>query len=161
MSRHEMIHHEMPPPRAAGSEIGADILLDQCRRLAGLRMTGSIEQADRALAALRARLPLEEAYRVFGLLYDLVGTLARGPEAPFRWHPTGALWRTRDEEWLVIHALAPLIAGRAEAAERQAIMALAESYCLAADRLCGLAAAPGEACRGPCPFTQGRILLSE
>ena len=134
-------------------------LLDQCRRLAGSRWTGAITPADAVLESLKAALPEPEACRVFGRLYGLIGTIARDCGDDFLWYPAGSKRRSADEARLIEGALALIAGGEAPAVEEAApriravagAVALEESYCAAADALCGLFTATGTACPGSCP----------
>lgn len=146
MSRHDAIVQ----PGSFG-RLGVDVLLDQCRRLAGARITGALQPADAALSALRTVLPLDAAYHLFGLLHDLTATAMAMTNGAFLWHPAGARWRSADEEWLVAHALAPLALG---AEPRAAIPAeeIDAGWCADAQQPCGLRVIEGEACGGRCPF---------
>lgn len=142
---------------AANGDLSADILLDHCRRLSGARMTGASDPADATLSALRASVPLEEAYRIFGLLYDLVANAQRRGPGAFLWHPVGARRRSGDEQWLVTHALDALVSRSKGEAAPASIATLAESYCMAAERNCSLHTAMGEPCARICPFSGTRI----
>lgn len=159
-------HQPLPAPAAepgtqsrpdASRHLTTEILLDHCRRLSGARVTGASDPADATLSALRASVPLEEAYRIFGLLYDLVANAQRRGPGAFLWHPVGARRRSSDEQWLVTHALEALVARSTGEAAPASIATLAESYCTAAERNCSLHTAMGEPCARICPFSGTRI----
>lgn len=156
MSRHSAV----PGLQAAASQgLCISALLDHCRRLAGTRLTGDPGPADEALSALRETLPREDAYRLFGLLHDLMAMVDRTGERPFLWHPSGARRRSEDETWLAEHALAALSTDRRTQGSlgTESVIPLAESYCAAAERSCGLHEAAGEPCASGCPFEAGRV----
>ncbi|WP_156917721.1 hypothetical protein [Salinarimonas rosea] len=151
MSRHAQVP---PSPGTCPRRLSSCALLDHCRRLAGSRLTGDFGPADQALDALRAMLPPDEAYRLFGFLHDLVAIATAGRREEFRWHPVGARRRSADEQRLAEDFLDALSTDRGRLVPGEAVVALAESYCAAAERGCGLHAATGEPCAGGCPFAE-------
>ncbi|MBT9288347.1 hypothetical protein [Prosthecodimorpha staleyi] len=151
-------------------------LLDQCRRLAGSRLTGATVPADRVLADLRAVLPEAEACRVFGQLYALVARIDREAGDGFLWYPPGATRQSPDEARLIAAAhrllgtadprpsseATPWIdpgeerlpVGRLASAAGRTLAAatlLPETYCAVADTFCGLLTLTGHACAAGCP----------
>ncbi|MCW1839851.1 hypothetical protein [Prosthecomicrobium hirschii] len=165
----------LPPARRA--EL---FLLDQCRRLAGSRLTGAAVPADRVLADLRAVLPEAEACRVFGQLYALIARIDREAGDGFLWYPPGATRQSPDEARLIAAAhrlLAstdprpageaaswigpadePPPVGRLTSAAGRTLAAatlLPETYCAVADTFCGLLTLTGHACMAACPLQAG------
>lgn len=147
-----MSAHVFPPlpTDRVRSHLSVDDLLDLCRLLAGARMSGDFEPADRARFRLVGLLPAADAYHLLGLLHDLVASIDAHCGNDFAWYPSGARWCSEDEAWLVAHALAALRDG-GTAAE---IRPLPASYCPTGARSCGLHTATGDACPGGCPFAR-------
>lgn len=131
------------PARARPPALARGVALDVLRRLAGWRETGAFEQAETALAELRAHLPPDVVHHVFGLFCELVLADARRP-SPVAWRPTGARRPSGGEIAILARAMTRLGAVATPAPQ---------SWCAAAERDCGLAPLqPSCAAAQRCPF---------